>query len=60
MFKPERDYSNSFDKTFDFDHDGKIDFLEQFAEIDYLSGGRLKPGDGDMEVAHHYYMHSDK
>ena len=43
---------------FDFDHDSKIDSLEQYAEIDYLSGGRLEPGDGDMEMAHDYFMHS--
>lgn len=58
MFEPERDFTNSFDHMFDFDHDGKIDSLEQYAEIDFLSGGRLEPGDGDMEMAHDYFMHS--
>ena len=53
----ERDFTNSFDKMFDFDHDGKIDFLEQYAEIDYLSGGRIRPEDADL--AHDYFMHSD-
>ena len=24
MFEPERDFTNSFDELFDFDHDGKI------------------------------------
>ena len=59
MYNPNRDYNNSFDGMFDFDHDGKIDSLEQFAEIDYLSRGRLTPGDGRMEVAHDYFMNSD-
>ena len=58
MFDPERDFTNSFDEMFDFDHDGKIDFLEQYAEVDFLSGGRLTPGDGDAEIAHDYLMHS--
>ena len=53
----ERGYNNSFDKIFDFDHDGKIDFLEQYAEIDFLSGGKIKPEDADL--AHDYFMHSD-
>ena len=59
MYNPDRDFNNSFDSMFDFNHDGKINPLEQFAEIDYLSGGRLRPGDGDMEIAHDYFMHSD-
>ena len=59
MSNPNRDYNNSFDGMFDFDHDGKIDSLEQFAEIDYLSRGRLTPGDGRMEAAHDYFMNSD-
>ncbi len=59
MYNPERDLTNSFDPLFDFNHDGKIDSLEQFAEIDYLSGGRLTPGDGRTEIAHDYFMHSN-
>ncbi len=57
MSRNERDFTNSFDKMFDFDHDGKIGFLEQYAEIDFMSGGRIKPEDADL--AHHYFMHSD-
>ena len=53
-----RDYNNTFDEMFDFDHDGKIDFIEQYAEIDYLSDGKLTPGDGRTEFAHEYFMHS--
>ncbi len=53
-----RDYNNPFDSMFDIDGDGKIDMLEQYAEIDYLSGGQLSPGDGIMELAHDYFMHS--
>ena len=57
MSEPKRDFTNSFDDMFDFDHDGKIDFLEQYAEIDYLSEGRIRPEDADL--AHDYLMHSD-
>ena len=57
MSGQERDYTNSFDKMFDFDHDGKIDSLEQYAEIDYLSGGTIRPGDADL--THDYFMHSN-
>lgn len=56
MFEPERDFTNSFDEMFDFDHDGKIDFLEQYAEVDCLSGGGISPEDADL--AHDYFMHS--
>ncbi len=57
MFNPDRDFTNSFDSMFDFNHDGKIDSLEQYAEIDFMSGGRIRPEDADL--AHDYFMHSD-
>ena len=57
MNEPKRNFTNLFDDMFDFDHDGKIDFLEQYAEIDFLSGGRINPEDADL--AHDYFMHSD-
>ena len=52
-----RDYNNSFDKQFDRNHDGKIDWMEQYEEIDHLSGGTLH--DEDREVAHDYVWRSD-
>ena len=51
-----RDFNNSFDRMFDFDGDGKIDMLEQYAEIDYLAGGKDDSVDADM--AYDYLMHS--
>ena len=51
-----RKYNNSFDGMFDFDGDGKIDMLEQYAEIDYLSGGKGELVDADM--AYDYMMHT--
>ena len=51
-----RNYNNSFDGMFDFDGDGKIDMLEQYAEIDYLSGGKADSAGADL--AFDYMMHA--
>ena len=51
-----RDINNFVDRMFDFDGDGKIDMLEQYAEINFLAGGKDDPVDADM--AYDYMMHS--
>ncbi len=51
-----RGFNNSFDSMFDFDGDGEIDMPEQYAQIDFLSGGK---GDlEDADLAYDYMMHS--
>ena len=52
-----RGFNNSFDGMFDFDGDGEIDMLEQYAQIDFLSGGKGNPE--DMDLAYDYMMHSN-
>lgn len=56
MFNTERDYNNPLDPMFNLDHDGKIDMLEQYAQVDFLAGGRLNPG--NAELAMDYLMNS--
>ena len=51
-----RDVNSFIDGMFDFDGDGKIDMLEQIAEIDFLAGGQDDPIDADM--TYDYMMHS--
>ena len=50
-----RDFNNPYDEEFDFDNDGQIDMLEQYAEIEFLSGSHLEEG---TEIAYDYFMHS--
>ena len=53
---PKRDFTNSYDKMFDYNNDGKIDMLEQYAEIEYLSAGAIRAE--DAEIAYDHLMHS--
>ena len=40
----DKDVDGFFDEGFDFDHDGKLDAMEEMFEADALAGGKLGTG----------------